>query len=104
MFKEIKSIYIGRENECTLICLFVYLSYILTEQFEISPIIVLLFNDIFNSHYSFYNLSFQVGEESSVLSRVLSSIAEAFVFVYLGLIAIHHFTLAFSWSFMIFDY
>ena len=33
-----------------------------------TPIIVLLFNDIFNSNYSFYNLSFQAREESSVLS------------------------------------
>ena len=102
--KKLKAYNIGRENECTLICLFAYLSYILTEQLEMSPIIALLFNGIFNSHYSFYNLSFQAREESSVLSRVLSSIAEAFVFVYLGLIAINHFTLAFSWSFMIFDY
>ena len=66
--KKLKAYNIGRENECTLICLFAYLSYILTEQLEISPIIVLLFNDIFNSNYSFYNLSFQAREESSVLS------------------------------------
>ena len=101
--KKLKAYNIGRENECALICLFAYLSYILTEQLEMSPIIALLFNGIFNSHYSFYNLSFQAREESSVLSRVLSCIAEAFVFVYLGLTAIHHFTVAFSWSFMIFE-
>ena len=101
--KKLKSYNIGRENECALICLFAYLSYILTEEMEMSPIIALLFNGIFNSHYSFYNLSFQAREESSVLSRVLSGIAEAFVFAYLGLTAIHHFSVAFSWSFMIFE-
>ena len=63
--KKLKAYNIGRENECALICLFAYLSYILTEQLEMSPIIALLFNGIFNSHYSFYNLA---REESSVLS------------------------------------
>ena len=86
-----------------LICLFAYLSYILSEELELSPIIALLFNGIFNSHYSFYNLSFQAREESSILSRVLSALAEAFVFVYLGLTAVHYFQVAFSWSFMIFE-
>ena len=61
--KKLKAYNIRRENECTLICLFAYLSYILTEQLKISHIIVLLFNDIFNSHYSFYNLSFLAREE-----------------------------------------
>ena len=101
--KKLKKYNIGRESECALICLFAYLSYILTEELELSPIIALLFNGIFNSHYSFYNLSFQAREESSTLSRVLSCIAEAFVFVYLGLTAIHYFSVAFSWSFMFFE-
>ena len=62
----------------------------------LSPIIALLF-------YSFYNLSFQAREESSILSNVLSGIAEPFVFVYLGLTAVHYFQICFSWSFMIFE-
>ena len=47
--KKLKAYNIGRENECTLICLFAYFSYILTEQFEMTPIIVLLFN-IYSIH------------------------------------------------------
>ena len=42
------------------------------------------------SHYAFYNLSFQAKEESSVVSRMLSNIAEVFVFAYLGLTLIFH--------------
>ena len=103
ILKSLKKYSIGRQAECALICLFAYLSYILSEQLELSPIIALLFNGIFNSHYSFYNLSFQAREESSVLSRVLSALAEAFVFVYLGLTAVHYFQVAFSWSFMLFE-
>ena len=101
--KKLKQYNIGRVAECALIVLLAYLSYILTEQLKLSPIIALLFDGIFNSHYSFYNLSFQAREESSVLSRVLSGLAEAFIFVYLGLTAIHYFTIAFSWSFMLFE-
>ena len=103
ILKSLKKYSIGRPAECALICLFAYLSYILSEELELSPIIALLFNGIFNSHYSFYNLSFQAREESSILSRVLSAIAEAFVFVYLGLTAVHYFQVAFSWSFMLFE-
>ena len=103
ILKSLKKYSIGRQAECALICLFAYLSYILSEELELSPIIALLFNGIFNSHYSFYNLSFQAREESSVLSRVLSALAEAFVFVYLGLTAVHYFQVAFSWSFMLFE-
>lgn len=101
--KKLKAYNIGRVAECALIVLLAYLSYILTEQLKLSPIIALLFNGIFNSHYSFYNLSFQAREESSVLSRVLSGLAEAFIFTYLGLTAIHYFSVAFSWSFMLFE-
>ena len=103
ILKSLKKYSIGRQAECALICLFAYLSYILSEELELSPIIALLFNGIFNSHYSFYNLSFQAREESSILSRVLSAIAEAFVFVYLGLTAVHYFQVAFIWSFMLFE-
>ena len=103
ILKSLKKYSIGRQAERALICLFAYLSYILSEELELSPIIALLFNGIFNSHYSFYNLSFQAREESSVLSRVLSALAEAFVFVYLGLTAVHYFQVAFSWSFMLFE-
>ena len=77
ILKSLKKYSIGRQAECALICLFAYLSYILSEELELSPIIALLFNGIFNSHYSFYNLSFQAREESSILSRVLSALAEA---------------------------
>lgn len=61
--KHLKKYNLGRVAECALIVLFAYFSYIITEQLKLSPIIALLFNGIFNSHYSFYNLSFQAREE-----------------------------------------
>ena len=49
ILKSLKKYSIGRQAECALICLFAYLSYILSEELELSPIIALLFNGIFNS-------------------------------------------------------
>jgi sodium/hydrogen exchanger 8 len=75
----------------------------LTEELGLSPIIALLFNGIFMSHYAFYNLSFQAREESSVVTRIMSNIAEAFVFTYLGLTVIYYMTHSFSLSFIIWE-
>ena len=50
ILKSLKKYCIGRHVECALLCLFAYLSYILSEELELSPIIALLFNGIFNSH------------------------------------------------------
>ena len=55
------------------------------------------------SHYDFYNLSFQAKEESSVVSRMLSNIAEVFVFVYLGLTLIFHIQQSLSVSFVVIE-
>jgi len=40
------------------------------------------------SQYAFFNLSFQAREESSIVSKIMSNIAEAFVFTYLGLTSV----------------
>jgi NhaP-type Na+/H+ or K+/H+ antiporter len=75
------------------------MTYSFTEIVGYSPIIALLFCGIFMSQYSFYNLSFQAREESSIVSKIMSNIAEAFVFTYLGLTAVsissHYFSLSF---------
>ena len=78
-------------------------SYTLAEECGLSPIVSLLFSGLFMSHYAFYNLSFQAREESSVVSRMLSNIAEAFVFVYLGLTLIYHIQQSLSISFIIIE-
>ena len=69
-----------------------------------SPIISLLFCGIFMSHYAFYNLSFQAREESSIVSKILSNIAEGFVFTYLGLtsISIAHDSFSFIFILLVF--
>ena len=51
ILKSLKKYCIGRHVECALLCLLAYLSYIWSEEFGLSPIIALLFNGIFNSHF-----------------------------------------------------
>ena len=101
--KKLKFIKLNRVQECSIIIFFAFISYTLTEEMGLSPIISLLFTGIFMSHYTFYNLSFQAREESSIVSKMMSNIAEAFVFTYLGLTVIFYMTHALSLSFIFWE-
>jgi sodium/hydrogen exchanger-like protein 6/7 len=101
--KKLKPYNLNRVQETSIIVFFAFISYTLTEELGLSPIIALLFNGIIMSHYAFYNLSFQAREESSVVTRIMSNIAEAFVFTYLGLTVIYYLTNAFSFSFILWE-
>lgn len=101
--KKLKFIKLNRVQECSIIVFFAFISYTLTEELGLSPILALLFTGIFMSHYTFYNLSFQAREESSIVSRIMSNIAEAFVFTYLGLTVIYYMSNAFSISFIFYQ-
>ena len=101
-FKEL-DIKLNRMQEISVVLFFAFISYTLSEECGLSPIVSLLFSGLFMSHYAFYNLSFQAREESSVVSRMLSNIAEAFVFVYLGLTLIYHIQQSLSISFIIIE-
>lgn len=98
--KKLKSINLNRVHECSIIIFFAFISYTLAEELGLSPIISLLFTGMFMSHYTFYNLSFQAREESSIVSKMMSNIAEAFVFTYLGLTVLFYMTHALSLSFI----
>lgn len=101
--KKLKFIKLNRVQECSIIIFFAFISYTLTEELGLSPIIALLFTGIFMSNYTFYNLSFQAREESAVVSRIMSNIAEAFVFTYLGLTMIYYMTHSLSLSFIFWE-
>ncbi len=103
-FKKAKTLKLSRVQECCIIIFFFLITYSFTELIHLSPIVALLFSGIFMSHYAFYNLSFQAKEESSVVTKMLSTIAEGFVFVYMGLTVFHYFTRAFSLSFVIWEF
>lgn len=104
--KYLKAFNLNRVQECSIIIFCAFMTYSFSEIVGYSPIISLLFSGIFMSHYSFYNLSFQAREESSIVSRIMSNIAEAFVFTYLGLTSVsissHYFSLSFIFWILIF--
>ena len=99
-----KNIKLNRTQEISIILFFAFISYTFSEELGLSPIVTLLFTGIFISNYAFYNLSFQAREESSVVSRMLSNIAEAFVFTYLGLTLISSIQNYFCLSFLIIEF
>ena len=104
LLKILKPVHLSRVQETSLIIFFSFLTYLITEMMHFSPIISLLFCGIFMSHYAFYNLSFQAREESSIVSKILSNIAEGFVFTYLGLtsISISHDSFSFIFIILVF--
>ena len=99
-----KKIKLNRTQEISIVLFFAFISYTFSEELGLSPIVTLLFTGIFISNYAFYNLSFQAREESSVVSRMLSNIAEAFVFTYLGLTLIASIQNYFCLSFLIIEF
>jgi len=101
--KKLKFIKLNRVQETSIVIFFAFISYTLAEEMGLSPIISLLFTGITMSSYTFYNLSFQARDESSVVSRMMSNIAEAFVFTYLGLTMIKSMTSSLSVSFIIWE-
>lgn len=98
--KKLKFLKLNRVQETSVVIFFAFISYTLSEEMGLSPIIALLFTGIVMSHYTFYNLSFQAREESAVVSRMMANIAEAFVFTYLGLTMIKSMTTILSMSFL----
>ena len=83
--KYMKPFKLHRYQEISIIVLFAFCSYIIAEIVDLSAILTLLFCSIALSNYAFYNLSFQAREESCTVAKIISNMAEAFVFTYLGL-------------------
>lgn len=99
--KKMKYFELNRVQECSIIIFFAFITYSCTELMGYSPILALLFCGIIMSQYTFYNLSFQAREESSIVTKIMSNIAEAFVFTYLGLTSISTQSNSLSISFII---
>ncbi|CAA0815467.1 Sodium/hydrogen exchanger 6 [Striga hermonthica] len=70
--------------ECCLFVLFPYFSYMLAEGVGLSGIVSILFTGIVMKHYSFSNLSDSSQKFVSAFFHLISSLAETFVFIYMG--------------------
>ena len=83
--------------ECNLVFVFGYLSYCITELFHFSGIIALLTAGILMSKYTWYNLSPQAKQVTSIAFSVISYAVEAFVFGYLGITFFSYMEFDWSW-------
>ncbi|XP_059667003.1 sodium/hydrogen exchanger 6 [Cornus florida] len=70
--------------ECCLVVLFPYFSYMLAEGLGLSGIVSILFTGIVMKHYTFSNLSENSQKFVSAFFHLISSLAETFVFIYMG--------------------
>ncbi|XP_065873702.1 sodium/hydrogen exchanger 6-like [Euphorbia lathyris] len=70
--------------ECCLVVLFPYFSYMLAEGVGLSGIVSILFTGIVMKHYTYSNLSENSQRFVSAFFHLISSLAEAFVFIYMG--------------------
>ncbi|KAK4793918.1 hypothetical protein SAY86_011912 [Trapa natans] len=70
--------------ESCLFVLFPYFSYMLAEGLGLSGIVSILFTGIVMKHYAFSNLSESSQRFVSAFFHLISSLAETFVFIYMG--------------------
>ncbi|KAM0910470.1 hypothetical protein ACQ4PT_014140 [Festuca glaucescens] len=70
--------------ESCLFVLFPYFSYMLAEGLGLSGIVSILFTGIVMKRYTFYNLSEDSQRFTARFFHLLSSLAEAFIFIYMG--------------------
>lgn len=70
--------------ECCLFVLFPYFSYMLAEGLGLTGIVSILFTGIVMKHYTFSNLSENSQRFVSAFFHLISSLAETFVFIYMG--------------------
>ncbi|XP_074329368.1 sodium/hydrogen exchanger 6-like isoform X2 [Apium graveolens] len=70
--------------ECCLFVLFPYFSYMLAEGLGLSGIVSILFTGIVMKHYTYSNLSVKSQRFVSAFFHLISSLAETFVFIYMG--------------------
>ncbi|KAK8495528.1 hypothetical protein V6N12_066088 [Hibiscus sabdariffa] len=70
--------------ECCLFVLFPYFSYMLAEGLGLSGIVSILFTGIVMKHYTYSNLSGNSQRFVSGFFHLISSLAETFIFIYMG--------------------
>lgn len=102
-FKKLKesNVLLSRVQEISIVIIMGFLVYTLSEKINLSPILALQTNGICMAQYTYYNLSFQSREESSLMTKLFTHVAEGFMFVYLGLTSVTYLAETVSWSFIV---
>ena len=104
LFKHCRFVTHSPIHETLLVFAAGYCSYMISELFEFSGIITLLSCGITMGHYTWYNLSPQSKNTTSLTIEALGFGAEAFVFVYLGLTCFSYGDYEWSYEFFIIEF
>jgi NhaP-type Na+/H+ or K+/H+ antiporter len=75
-------------KECTILLVMAYISYLVAEHIEFSGITTLFCCGFTMSHYAFHNISAECQIGSTIAAETTASVAESFLYVYLGLSAL----------------
>jgi NhaP-type Na+/H+ or K+/H+ antiporter len=101
VLKKFRFLTVNPVMETNLVFVFGYLSYCVTELFHYSGIIALLVAGVVMAKYSWYNLSPQAKQVTSIAFQVIAYAVEAFVFGYLGITFFSYIQLDWSWQLFI---
>jgi NhaP-type Na+/H+ or K+/H+ antiporter len=101
VLKKFRFLTVNPVIEVNLVFVFGYLSYCVTELFHYSGIIALLVSGVVMAKYSWYNLSPQAKQVTSISFQVIAYAVEAFVFGYLGITFFSYIQLNWSWQLFI---
>jgi solute carrier family 9 (sodium/hydrogen exchanger), member 6/7 len=85
ILKRFPGISMHPERESTVVILFGYLSYTISEILGLSGIMAIFFCGVIMAHYAWHNLSTKSQEGTQLVFRVISQGAEAFTVTYLGM-------------------
>ena len=91
----LKKFHLNRVQEISTMLLFGFISYILCDCFQLSPMTALLACGLCMSHYTFYNLNYQTREESCLISLSLNLVAEGLIFSAMGMTIVYYSTISF---------
>lgn len=95
-YKNFRLLTMNPVMECVILFCFAYISYCCAESIECSGIIALLTCGVVMGHYTWYNLSPQSKQITSIAFSIIGYAIEAFVFGYLGLTFFSY--MDFAWS------
>ena len=101
VLKKFRFLTVNPVIETNLVFVFGYLAYSVTELFHYSGIIALLVAGVVMAKYSWYNLSPQAKQVTSIAFQVVAYAVEAFVFGYLGITFFSYISLDWSWQLFI---
>lgn len=104
IFQQSRFLSLNPVAEVTILYMFGIMSYVIAEILHMSGVITVLVCGICLAHFNFYNLSVTGQISTGIAFQTISFIAEAFVFIYLGISTMTYITNSkFSYTFVLLE-